>query len=515
VFAILALIAIFTIPAFGEKVSMNIVGDDVLQINQTNPLIRADVLIEKYNPQNGNYFMRVIDQSTGEILKDSQIFLQDRQDRVWSTQIAHISQVETIGEYKILVYSEFGSVNASAFYSVVETKDLPSESTPESILKEFQGQKDSDDLHFIGKFGEVVDCEFIDYKVTGTILPYAELPIAIEIVNPEGKVVGSESFTLESSTFQKNIKVDDWSVSGIYLIHLTYKYLIYEEEFEPNIKFPTDKEISDCRFKQSVEEQIKSAGELVMQTDVETEVEQTDVEVETVQTNVEAEMAQTDVEIENLGETVSEFVHESRNLFKQQREETRAQIKECRESVRNAESSEREELRKQCRSDLKEIRDSYKELRHVYHETFKEFRDSMKILIKENRGIAIGENERASAIEDIENRAKMSDKREKIRELHEQMREEIAEDRKQLREQHNQEREEMREKMKMSRDEMGSEMDSEERRAELEAMKEEQEQMREKHDADREQMKAERDAAKAERDAERDAEEEERENEDN
>ena len=144
------------------------------------------------------------------------------------------------------------------FYSVVETKDLPSEATPETILKEFQDQKDSNELHFTGQIGEVEDCEFVGYKITGTILPFDELPITIEIVNPEGKIVGSESFTIESSTFQKNIKVDDWSVSGTYLIHLTYKYLVYEEKFEPNIKFPTEQEISDCRFKQSVEEQIEN-----------------------------------------------------------------------------------------------------------------------------------------------------------------------------------------------------------------------------------------------------------------
>ncbi len=82
-FTILFLIAIFTITAYGEKVTLTIIGDNVLQINQKNPLIRADVLVEKYDPQHGNYFMYVIDQSTGEILKNKQIFLQDRQDRIW------------------------------------------------------------------------------------------------------------------------------------------------------------------------------------------------------------------------------------------------------------------------------------------------------------------------------------------------------------------------------------------------------------------------------------------------
>jgi len=72
----------------------------------------------------------------------------------------------------------------------------------------------------------------------------------IEIINPEGKIIGSESFTLDTTSFQKNIKVDDWSVPGSYLIHLTYKNLVYEEDFVPTIKFPTINEVSDCRFSQ-------------------------------------------------------------------------------------------------------------------------------------------------------------------------------------------------------------------------------------------------------------------------
>ena len=260
ILAILVLIASFTIPVFGEKVSLTIVGDNVLQINQTSPLIRGDVLVEKYNPQNGNYFMKVTDQSTGEILKDSQIFLQDRQNRNWVTQIAYVALVQETGEFEIKIYSEFGASDASIFFSVVETKDLPSEASPETVLKEFQDQKDSNELHFSGQIGKVVDCEFVDYIVTGTILPFDELPITIEIINSEGKVVGSELFTIQDATFEKNIKVDDWSVPGKYLIHLTYKHLIYEEKFEPNIEFPTEQEISDCRFKQSIEEQMKNVG---------------------------------------------------------------------------------------------------------------------------------------------------------------------------------------------------------------------------------------------------------------
>jgi len=56
-----------------------------------------------------------------------------------------------------------------------------------------------------------------------------------------------------------------------------------------------------------------------------------------------------------LGQEVSNFVHESRDLFKQQGEETRDVIVQCREDMKNAEPSDRKSVREQCKSNLKEV----------------------------------------------------------------------------------------------------------------------------------------------------------------
>ena len=114
--------------------------------------------------------------------------------------------------------------------------------------------------------------------------------------------------------------------------------------------------------------------------------------------------------------------------------------------MKNAEPSDRQSVRDECKSNLKEIRDSYRELRTTYQETFKEFRENMRILIQESKGLPVNSAQRDAAISNIESLPDTSEKRDKLRELKQKMSEELREEKKQLREQEKREREELREK---------------------------------------------------------------------
>ena len=59
-----------------------------------------------------------------------------------------------------------------------------------------------------------------------------------------------------------------------------------------------------------------------------------------------------------------------------------------------------------------------------YDDTFKTFRDEMKILIKESKGLQINEDEKSAALANIESLSQNEDKREKIKELQQKMKEE-------------------------------------------------------------------------------------------
>ncbi|MBI1663156.1 MAG: hypothetical protein IS860_06655 [Nitrosopumilus sp.] len=183
----------------------------------------------------------------------------------------------------------------------------------------------------------------------------------------------------------------------------------------------------------------------------ETETEETETE-ETETEETETEETETEENIKNLGQEVSRFVHESRELFKQQKAETKEVIVQCRDDMRNAEPSERQSVREECKSDLQDIRDSYKELRETYQAAFKEFRENMRVFIQESKGLPVSSAQRDAAIANIESLPDNVQKREHVKELHQKMDEQLREDAQQLREEQKRERDAQREADKAERE---------------------------------------------------------------
>ena len=154
----------------------------------------------------------------------------------------------------------------------------------------------------------------------------------------------------------------------------------------------------------------------------------------------------------NLGQEVSNFVHETRELFEQQGAETKTVIAQCREDMANAEPSERESVRDKCKSNLEDIRESYKLLREIYREAFLLFKENMKVFIAESRGLPIDSSQRDAAIANIKALDDGPEKRE-LRELKQKMNEQIHEDAQKQREQEKREREIAREELKAEKKE--------------------------------------------------------------
>ena len=221
------------------------------------------------------------------------------------------------------------------------------------------------------------------------------------------------------------------------------------------------------------------AQESEEETEAETE-EETEEETETESEEEYEGVSEDEVIITNLGQEVSDFVREARAQFSEQKEETKSVIKECRENMKNADPLDRKEVRKQCKDNLKDIRDSYKDLRRVYQETFKEFRDNIKVLIREAKGLPVDETEKNTALTEIESISSDIDTQEKISELRKSMKEETKEERKQLREQHKEEREQLREERQAAKEQM-----KEERESAKEQMKEERESAKEQKKEDK------------------------------
>jgi len=90
--------------------------------------------------------------------------------------------------------------------------------------------------------------------------------------------------------------------------------------------------------------------------------------------------------ISNLGQLVSDFVHQRNMLLKQQRDDTLRVIKECHENFKNASPENRTQVQADCKAALKAVKETYKDTRKLQQQ-FKDFRETAKSLIKEAKAL--------------------------------------------------------------------------------------------------------------------------------
>jgi len=149
---VLALIVIFgftTVPYVDAaeeptSISVTIVGDPVIDLDSTNRLMRASVVVTNYSAAStGHYFMQLIQSSTGKILSEKEILITPRDNDLWGTQIAGMLDEDKInqngkpvlGNYEIKVITELGSYSGSASFKIIkssESKPAPSTTVEKS-----------------------------------------------------------------------------------------------------------------------------------------------------------------------------------------------------------------------------------------------------------------------------------------------------------------------------------------------------------------------------------------------
>lgn len=122
------------------------------------------------------------------------------------------------------------------------------------------------------------------------------------------------------------------------------------------------------------------------------------------QTNVSSNLTSTISET-NVGQQVSDFVHNATALFKQQREETLSAIKDCHEKIRNATSDERSQVADECKTTLKTITEKYQDARKQFQQLFKQFRENILVLRNEAQGMHVSPQEKEMALKNIDKEA--------------------------------------------------------------------------------------------------------------
>jgi len=137
--ASIVVLIMMTIPVIyaseATQIKVTIVGDSIINLDETNRLIRASVEVQNYDAAgDGYYFMQLIQPGTGKIISEEEILMSPRANQLWGTQIAGMlddekimkSGKQVLGQYEIKVITELGTATGSAYFTIKK----PSEQQP-------------------------------------------------------------------------------------------------------------------------------------------------------------------------------------------------------------------------------------------------------------------------------------------------------------------------------------------------------------------------------------------------
>ena len=124
-------------------ISIQITGDSEISLDSPNRIIRCSIEIQNFDPSDGYYYMRVVQLSTGKILTESEIFPKDITNEFWATKIAYVvdENIENVvGDYKIQIFTEFGTATAKSKFSVVESAKVEVQNLTEEQPTELESK---------------------------------------------------------------------------------------------------------------------------------------------------------------------------------------------------------------------------------------------------------------------------------------------------------------------------------------------------------------------------------------
>ncbi len=110
-------------------ITLNFTSGNIIDLDKSPQMIRAEIQIQNYNPQDGYTYMQVTRVSDGEIIKDTEIFpkvLGGVDDNLWGVQILHYLEPGQndeilIGDYVLRIYSEYGTSESIETFSIIKS----------------------------------------------------------------------------------------------------------------------------------------------------------------------------------------------------------------------------------------------------------------------------------------------------------------------------------------------------------------------------------------------------------
>jgi len=196
VFAVGFLLPINYIHAEEEsaEIFIDFITGDIIDLDAGAKMIRADITIYNYNPQDGYTFMKVTKLSDLSIIKESEILPNYLNDTAWTVQILHYLDPSAIadnllGDYELSVYSEFGTAKTIAPFSIIKGSLTPIQIIPQSsgVLELTSEEESEEEL----ELEEVIESKIPDW-IHDIFVWYAEGTIS------EDDLLSALKFLVES-----------------------------------------------------------------------------------------------------------------------------------------------------------------------------------------------------------------------------------------------------------------------------------------------------------------------------
>ena len=149
-------------------ITINFIPDNVIVLDESPQIIRAEIEILYYDPGDGYHFMQIIRSSDGEIVKDTEFFPNQIDDDLWNAQILYYlepddDQENLIGEYGFRIYSEFGPSEKIETFSIVKSI-IPTAIIPNTVEELVTSNSTSD----------VEDIE--ELEIENSVQPESKIP---------------------------------------------------------------------------------------------------------------------------------------------------------------------------------------------------------------------------------------------------------------------------------------------------------------------------------------------------
>lgn len=107
-------------------ITIDFLSGDIIDLDKDSTMIRANIQIQNYDPQDGYHFMQIIRLSDGEIIKNTEILPKVIEDNLFGVQILHYldpdqNEEEILGDYGLRIYSEYGSSETVSTFSIIKS----------------------------------------------------------------------------------------------------------------------------------------------------------------------------------------------------------------------------------------------------------------------------------------------------------------------------------------------------------------------------------------------------------